>query len=62
MPDEVMDAHMLAVLGIPLAASSVELDRVPALLVYQRLIILTGQQDAQEWAEVKAKEAANRAK
>ena len=54
MPDEVLDAHLLMVLGIPIAASSLELDRVPALLIWQRLLILQGEQDAREWAEVKS--------
>ena len=52
MPDEVLDAHMLSVLGVPIATSSLELDRVPALLIFQRLIILRGEQDAREWAEL----------
>ena len=54
LPVELHDAHLLAVLGIPLAASALELDRVPALLVYQQLIILQGEQDAREWAEAKS--------
>lgn len=57
LPDEVLDAHLLMILGVPLASSSLELDRVPALLVFQHLIIIQGQQDAREWAAIKAREA-----
>ena len=39
MPDEVLDAHMLAVLGVPIAASFAELQSVPVLLIRQRLLM-----------------------
>ena len=52
---ELHDAHLLAVLEVPLASSTLELDKVPALLVRQRLIIIGGRQDAAEWAAIKAK-------
>lgn len=55
LPPELLDGHLLDVLGVPLASSYMELQRVPALLVRQRLILAGGRQDAQEWAQIKAK-------
>ena len=54
LPAELLDAHLLRVLGVPLASSYLELQRVPALLVRQQVILAGGYQDAAEWAEIKA--------
>lgn len=46
---------MLEVLGVPLAGSYLDLQRVPALLVKQRLIYLMGRSEYHEWQALKAK-------
>lgn len=44
---------MLEILGVPLAASYDELQRVPALLIRQRIIYLEGRSDYAEWLAIK---------
>ncbi len=46
---------MLEVLGVPLAGNYSDLQRVPALLVKQRLIYLAGRNEYHEWQAAKAK-------
>ncbi len=53
---------MLDVIGVPIASSYLELQRVPALLVAQKLKLLEGKQDAAEFAALKAEAKANKKK
>ncbi len=55
MPGEVLEAHMLEVLGVPIASGWAELQRVPARIIWQRMLIRLGKQDAQEWLAIEAK-------
>lgn len=54
-PGELLDAYMLEVLGVPLAGSYLDLQRVPALLIRQKIIYLQGRSDYHEWEALKAK-------
>ena len=55
LPIELSEVHMLEVLGVPLAGNYSDLQRVPALLVKQRLIYLAGRNEYHEWQAAKAK-------
>jgi hypothetical protein len=59
VPVELLDAHMLRVLGIPLATGWAGLQDVPAQLVDDTMILLAGREDADEWTSMDMKKAAS---
>ena len=59
VPGELHDAHMLRVMGIPLATGWAGLQDVPARLVDDTMILLAGRQDADEWNDMEMKKATN---
>ena len=60
IPLELLEAHRLRVLGIPLASSWEALQTVPARLVQDNTIILAGYEDAADWQALDLKKAGNR--